>query len=93
MAGWDDGWGDGDYFDNSATPSYEDLLFGDTNVMDQHAQDLFIDAYIGQPDSDGVRHKDDGAYIELVEYMWDQYGIDWEEVYDWEDFREWYNAQ
>lgn len=85
MAAWDDdGWGDSDYFDNSATPSYEDLLFGDTDVMDQHAQDLFIDAYM---------NKNDEAYIDLVDYMWDRYGIDWEDVYDWEDFRDWYNAQ
>lgn len=84
MAAWDDGWGDSDYYDSNPTPAYEDLLFGNADVMDQHAQDLFVDAYM---------NKNDAAYIDLVEYMWDQYGIDWEDVYDWEDFREWYNAQ
>lgn len=89
----DDGWGDDDYYDSSDTPSYEDLLFGSADVMDQHAQNLFMAAYIGMPDSEGHRTKDDAAYIELVDYMWAEYGIDWEDVYDWEDFREWYNAQ
>lgn len=84
MANWDDGWDDGnDYFEQGAPP-YEALLFGDADTLDQHAQDLFIDAYI---------EKNDAAYVELVEYMWDQYGIDFEADYQWEDFREWYDAQ
>ena len=90
MAAWDDdGWGDDDYFDNRDTPPYEDLLFGSADVMDQHAQDLFVDAYMTEHNAADK----DAAYIELVDYMWDEYGIDWEDVYDWEDFREWYNAQ
>lgn len=94
MAGWDDGWDDGsDYFDNSGAPPYEDLLFGNSDTLDQHAQDLFMDAYIGELDSEGHRHTNDAAYVELVEYMWDTYGIDFEADYQWEDFREWYDAQ
>ena len=33
-----------------------------------------------------------GAYDAFVEYMDDVYGVDWDEVYDWEAYREAYDA-
>jgi hypothetical protein len=30
------------------------------------------------------------AYEDLKDILWDEYGIDFEEIWDWEAFREWY---
>jgi len=81
MAWYDsDTWSDSDYFE-SEHQEYADLIFGSESQVDHHAQDLFMEAYFND---------DQNAYLELVDYMWDEYQIDWEEVYDWQDFREWY---
>lgn len=32
------------------------------------------------------------TYDLLVDYLWDVYGIDFDEVMDWESYREWYDA-
>lgn len=52
------------------------------NGGDQHGQDLFNAA---------VFDKDDIAYQQLVDYMWDQYGIDFEDAFSWETAREAYD--
>lgn len=88
MAGnwYDDTWNNvNDFFDEVAPePTLEGVLFGVDDVMDEHAQDLMWEAMV-----DG----NESAYMELVEYMWEQYGIDFEAEWDWEDFREWYESQ
>lgn len=82
MAWWDDAWSNvEDFFDDIETPDVNEILFGDGSMLDQHAQDLFREAFFENNDS---------AYIELVDYMWDQYNIDFEDAFSWEDFREWY---
>lgn len=58
-----------------------DLLFGPGYAQDTHAQELFFEA---------VFEKSQSAYDRLVDYVWDEYGIDFEEAFAWEDFREWY---
>ena len=32
-------------------------------------------------------------YGEFVQYLWDEYGLMFEDVWDWESFREWYDLQ
>jgi hypothetical protein len=32
-------------------------------------------------------------YGEFVEYLWEEYGILFEDVWEWEAFREWYDSQ
>lgn len=79
-----DSWDVDDYFgDVTADPDevYE-VLFGDGSEHDQHAQDLFMEAFFND---------NDAAYIDLVEYMWEEHGIDFEDAFDWEDFRAWYD--
>lgn len=29
-------------------------------------------------------------YEKLIEHMWDTYGLDWDDIFDWEAWREWY---
>jgi hypothetical protein len=76
-----------DYWEASEpTPSFEAILFGkdDPSAFDQHAHDLMWEAIVND---------NQDAYQELVDYMWDEYDIDFEDAWDWEDFREWYESQ
>jgi hypothetical protein len=80
---WDGGgWGDdNDYFDPPPSRDVNEILFGNDRVVDMEAQDLFREAFFND---------NQGAYFDLIDYMWEQYGIDFEDAFTWEDFREWY---
>lgn len=67
-----------------ATDQVSELLFGPGYAQDPVAIDLFEHAVFDQTQA---------AYDALVDYMWDQYGIDFEDAFSWEDFREWYGSQ
>lgn len=87
MASWydDDTWGSADdYFGDFDTPDVNELLFGNESVVDHHAQELFTEAFF---------NNNDAAYMDLVDYMWEEYHMDFEDAFDWEDFRDWYEAQ
>lgn len=88
MAWYDtpDDWEAQDYFgDIHEDPNaINEILFGNDINVDMHAQDLFREAFFND---------NDAAYIDLVEYVWDEYSIDFEDAFDWEDFREWYANQ
>lgn len=78
----DDDWLD-DFLDDGEfeRPEIKDILFGAEWEVDKRAQALFFDAFF---------EDDKQAYAELIEYMWDEYDIDFEAEFDWEDFKEWY---
>jgi hypothetical protein len=80
MAQWDDDWGD--QSDDMDTPDVNEILFG--RDYDPEAQSLMMA---------GIMDGNDNAYRDLVDYMWEMYGIDFEDAFDWDDFREWYEAQ
>lgn len=71
-------WGD-DFYE---PPDINDILF--TDGFDPHAQELMIA---------GIMEGDDSKYAELVDYIYEVYGLEFEDVFDWQDFREWYDAQ
>lgn len=77
----------GEYFEPfsavDASEKVSELLYGAGYETDPRALALFEDA---------VFENDQSAYQDLVDYMWDQYGIDFEEAFSWEDFREWYDS-
>jgi hypothetical protein len=79
MAEWADGFSD--FYEVVETPPVNDLLFGGELDVDHRAQELFMEAFFDN---------DERAYSDLVDYMWDVYGIDFEDAFSWEDFREWY---
>lgn len=87
MAWYDSGWdGVDDYFDAYAVENQSevnDILFGDVSHVDMHAQELFMEAFFNDNDS---------AYQELKDYMWEEYEIDFEDAFDWQDFRDWYDS-
>lgn len=66
-----------------ASQEVSDLLYGPGYAVDTHARDLFEAAVFD--------HSAD-AYQALVDYIWDEYGIDFEDAFSWEDFREWYGG-
>jgi hypothetical protein len=57
---------------------------------DGYAHDLFYNAFYNNDIS--MRNR-----MELMDsmndYLWQTYGLDFEAVWDWDDFREWYAAQ
>lgn len=77
----------GEYYEEltgaAATEQVNDLLFGSANQTDEYALQLFQEA---------IFDSDESSYRQLVDYLWDEYGIDFEDAYSWEDFREWYGA-
>lgn len=75
----------GEYYveDNNPSDELSHILFGNDFEIDVHAQELFAHAMM-----DG----DEQAYQDMIDYLWDQYGIDFEDAFDWEDFRAWYDA-
>lgn len=86
MAWWDEY----DNLENSELgpwdpPEWQNIvLWDDSGSWDRQAADLFWAAYVDErPD----------ALDELRSYMYDEYNIEWDEVFDWVDFREWYSAQ
>jgi hypothetical protein len=82
---YDDLWDSADdYFTGEPAPDVNELLFGNSSIVDEHAQHLFMEAFF---------EGDDKAYIDLVDYMDSEYGIDFEESFDWQDFQEWYESQ
>jgi hypothetical protein len=76
------GWGNDYYDEEPEPPPIGDILFGNDMVVDERAQELFIEAFF--------EGGNDEAYQELVDFIWDEYGIDFEDAFQWEDFREWY---
>lgn len=99
MARFDDRYDD--YDEDSSTPYvsmseseqqeflYDQLGFIDS-PLDQHAHDLFWDAFYNDDLSMTDRMN---TMDELADHLWEEYQIDFSLIWDWEDFREWYNEQ
>lgn len=81
MAAWYDEQFGEYYEEDNSHPPLNDLIFGAEIDVDQRAQDLFVEAFFNDNEM---------AYSDLVDYMWDVYGIDFEDAFSWEAFREWY---
>ena len=79
--GWDEG---SDYYEPMWQRNVNEILFGGEYVVDMHAQGLFREAFF---------QNNDAAYLDLLDYMWSEYGIDFEDAFEWADFRDWYKAQ
>jgi hypothetical protein len=62
-------------------------FFDDT--LDQHAHDLFWAVMYN--DELTVWEREDLRF-QLADHLWEEYGLDFEYLWDWEDFREWYET-
>lgn len=69
---------------------FDRLVSGDDELgNDYHLQDLFDDALFRD---DLTPQEREDAYQELIDYLWEEYQLDFEQVFDWEDYREWYDS-
>lgn len=68
---------------------YVTLGFTDA-PLDQTAHDMFWSFAYDDTLDYGERM---AIYDQFAEYVWEAYGIDFEEIWDWEAFREWYESQ
>lgn len=65
---------------------YETIGFHEAGT-DQYAHDLFYNAFY----NDDITMSNRLELLETMkDYLWDYYGVDFEAVWDWDDFREWY---
>jgi hypothetical protein len=77
-----------DHWYHDETSMFVDMLGGDPHLVgDDSLQLLFHEALFDMELDPDTR---DNIYNTLVEYMWDEYGIDFDDVFDWEAYREWY---
>ncbi len=85
---WEYGYDDWE-IDSSVT--LKDLIFDPSNsgITDPRAQELMFD-WVTSPENSSGR---DAAYEALSDYLSREYGIDLDDEWDWEDFREWYDSQ
>lgn len=67
---------------------YELIGFKDRE-LDSDARAMFWDVMYNDELSLGGRLE---AYEDLTEYLWEEYGIEFSEIWDWEDFRAWYEG-
>lgn len=84
----------GEWSDEQAEETLYSFLMQDSGhpelIDDDRAQDLFDTGWF-DPDATQVERRD--AQEDLVEYLWYEYGIDFDEAFDWIDYREWYESQ
>ena len=68
---------------------FEDMAAYDPDIIDDHMLQTLYDTAMF--DWDICREERDYAYNALVEYLWTEYGLDFEDVFDWEAYREAYD--
>ena len=87
-------------------PRYEDPEFGEyyveipdadqrealENILWSSWSDVNHDAEASRLFQEAFFNDNASAYRDLVDYLWDEYGIDFEDAFEWADFREWYDA-
>ena len=78
-------------WDAAETSLYEDMIsHGPPSIYDDSVLELLFDTALFQTDLNPA----DRQLIldELYDYLWDEYGLDFDNVFDWEGYREWYDA-
>lgn len=70
---------------------FDDLVGGRADIGgDGYLQALFDAAMF---DDSYAWNERQAVYDALIDYLQDEYGIYFEDVFDWEDYREWYDSQ
>lgn len=67
---------------------YDSLVNGDPILGEDRTLQLLYDVALF--DHDIRPDERDAAMDALQEYMWDEYGLDFDDVFDWDGYREWY---
>jgi hypothetical protein len=77
-----------DHWYSAETSMYVDLVGGVPQIADDSAlQLLFHEALF---DMELSPHQREGVLQELERYLWEEYDINFDDVFDWEAYREWY---
>lgn len=76
-------------WDESIAHLWDNVTDGGGWIGDDYAKQLFETAYIDDVDP-AVR-----AYAreQLADWYYEAFGLDWDDQFDWESWREWYNSQ
>ena len=69
---------------------FDDLINGDPVLGDDHKLQLLYDLALF--DSDIRPEERDAVYETLQEYLWEEYGIDFDDEFDWDGYRDWYET-
>jgi hypothetical protein len=70
---------------------FDDLVDNDSAMGRDHTlQELFDNALFDFELDRGERME---ARDDLRDYLWEVYGMDFDESFDWEDYRSWYDSQ
>lgn len=86
MSDWDNFSGYGNDDEDYTDYDLNDVLF--SNSPDNNALELLWDAVKAGSHAEETR-----AWSELGDYLYDYYGLQLDELWDWEDFRAWYESQ
>jgi hypothetical protein len=79
---------DSSWWDQDETELWIDLTAGTIGAeRDPELQSLFDDAMFNP---DLSREERQEAYEMMIDYMWEAYALDFEDVFDWEAYREYY---
>jgi len=87
---------DDESFDYGSLPDIQqqqflyDLIGFTGNAQDSELRDMFWDVMYNDELSIGQRLD---LYESLSTYVFDEYGMEFEDIWDWDDFREWYGNQ
>lgn len=80
-----------DSWDAAETSLFEDMIsHGPPEMADDDFLELLYDTALFQTDLNPSDR--DAVTDELYNYLWDEYGLDFDEVFDWEGYREWYDG-
>lgn len=86
---------DDEQFDYGSMPpeNQKDFLYEligfKENALDNDVRSLFYDVMYNDELSVGERLD---TYDRLVAYLHDEYGMDFADLWDWDDFRSWYDT-
>jgi hypothetical protein len=87
----DEDWDVPDSWLNVETNLFYDLVDGDLDMLNDSYLQLQYDTALF---ADGLTPQEQHDAMEaLSEYLWDEYGLDFADTFDWDDYRDWYDSQ
>lgn len=79
-----------DWWDSTERDLFGDLLGGEPELEEDNTLQMLFHEAMFDMDLDAASRA--YVYDELMDYLWDEYGIDFELDFDWEAYREWYES-
>ena len=90
MASWDDYYHIPESWNETESELYFNMVGDDVDLANDRTLQFLYDGALFNED---LNPEDRAAfYWALEEYLWDEYGMDMDDYFDWESYREWYEA-